>query len=421
MPPMQKPEHSSVERVKVLPMKKILWIAVLPLAIFTARAEEPRAPDASPAFKDFEPDEPPPKLEKTNRYKLPANADAEALVDFCLDLQYYEPESDADADRHEKRAPRAIKRACKRILDLEPDKDSPFARFAQRELLGYELNPPPEIDSPRTDATLEKFRAFFDSPSAGSEDADLADALAEYLGGHPEPKSIEWSAKIGALLAGNADLELARSGKVLQGTSRRLALIGHPLKLDGTTIDGKRFDIASMKDKTVLIFFWSTDCDFCLDEIPILKENYEGYKAKGFEVVGICADEDRKDVADFLKAEQIPWITLHEKGGRHPAMDDYGINSLPATILVGKDGNVSALDVRDEALGEKLEALLGAPAEVKDAAAKDAPPKKDAPKKDEPRKKDAPKKDEPRKKDAPAPKEEEAETPAEKLQKRYTF
>lgn len=345
--------------------------------------------------------------EATERYKFPKDADSEALIEFCQQLQDYEPDDDADAELHEKKMPKAIKKACKRILELEKDEESDSARYARRFLLAERMDTAGEIDATKIDKLVEKVRKFLLSPKANGEDSEVASALADFLGDRASPKSIEWSNKVGQELAAHKDHDLAAAGKILLGTARRLSLVGKTLELKGTTLDGKAFDIANLKDKVVLVVFWASWCAHCQDEIPIIKENYDAYHAKGFDVVAISADDDRGELDEFVKLERIPWINLYDNGGKHPALDELGINGFPSTLMVGKDGKVALLNVRDKVLGEELKKLLGAPVAGKEPS--------------EPKKRETPHKKEPKKEHMPDKDDAQGNESIEELKKKFTF
>jgi thiol-disulfide isomerase/thioredoxin len=73
-------------------------------------------------------------------------------------------------------------------------------------------------------------------------------------------------------------------------------------QIEGKAIEGKRFALASLKGKVVLVMFWSTGCAVCRDKMPELRSNYEGWNGKPFELVAINADARMQD---FMAYETI--------------------------------------------------------------------------------------------------------------------
>lgn len=148
-------------------------------------------------------------------------------------------------------------------------------------------------------------------------------------------------------------------------TARRLRLPGNFMSLEGKKLDGEDFDWASYRGKVVLVDFWATWCGPCIGELPNVKENYKKYHDKGFDVVGISLDNSKAPLDKFIDKEDIPWAQLYEeeiqkgKGWNHPMAQHYGINAIPAAILVDKDGKVVSMRARGDELGKLLEKLLG--------------------------------------------------------------
>lgn len=124
--------------------------------------------------------------------------------------------------------------------------------------------------------------------------------------------------------------------------------------------DGQPLSIAAFKGKIVLVDFWATWCGPCIAELPNVLKAFEKYHSKGLEIVGISLDEDKEKFAAFLKQHSMLWPQYFDgKGWQNKLAAKYGVNSIPATYLLDKEGKIIAKDLRGEALLTELEKLLG--------------------------------------------------------------
>ena len=158
--------------------------------------------------------------------------------------------------------------------------------------------------------------------------------------------------------------EWVAAGKPMQQESelpslrRHLARIQLPsqeIELAGMTLDGKPFDLKSLRGKVVLLDFWATTCAPCIAEFPALKEHYGKLHARGFEIVGISGG-DKEKVAALVKSKELPWIQLYEpKDELFAKLHGSGV---PYCILLDRAGKVMTTYARGEILQRKLEELF---------------------------------------------------------------
>ncbi len=108
--------------------------------------------------------------------------------------------------------------------------------------------------------------------------------------------------------------------------------------------DGKTVHLSEYKGKVVLLDFWATWCAPCKVEIPWFMEFEQQFKDKGFAVLGVSMDEDGWTVVKpYLQQLKMNYrIVL----GNDQVGDQYGgVDSLPTTFLIDRQGKIAATHV----------------------------------------------------------------------------
>lgn len=109
----------------------------------------------------------------------------------------------------------------------------------------------------------------------------------------------------------------------------------------------------------VLLDFWASWCPPCRRDMPNLVDTYKEFKGKGFEIVGISLDSKKEAWEKGIKDLNITWTQLSDlKGWKNDGAALYGVNSIPHTILVDKDGTIIAKGLHGKEVAEKLRELL---------------------------------------------------------------
>ena len=112
---------------------------------------------------------------------------------------------------------------------------------------------------------------------------------------------------------------------------------------------GKLNRLSSFRGRVVVLNFWATECGGCVREIPWFMDFDRLYRSKGLDVIGVSMDilyEDLKGpeegwqrVKPFVKAKGLAYPILM---GDDSVTKGYGIEALPATYLLDKQGRVAA-------------------------------------------------------------------------------
>ena len=104
---------------------------------------------------------------------------------------------------------------------------------------------------------------------------------------------------------------------------------------------GKMISLSSLRGKYVLVSFWSTASQECLNELPLLRSIYSAYKSKGLEIYQVSLDNDEQRWKNVVRFEEIPWISVRELDPSRPAFARMmNVNSVPSNLLYDPEGNI---------------------------------------------------------------------------------
>ena len=108
-----------------------------------------------------------------------------------------------------------------------------------------------------------------------------------------------------------------------------------------TSLDGKKFELASLRGKVIVFNFWFTGCVPCIAEMPKLNELVE--KFKNDEVVFIAPTWDNETVLPtFLKKYPFKYNIVANAGNLiiNTYRDGTGDVTMPTHIVIDKEGNI---------------------------------------------------------------------------------
>lgn len=145
------------------------------------------------------------------------------------------------------------------------------------------------------------------------------------------------------------------------GALKRIDSIGKPIKLSGVGFSGRTIDLSASpyKGRIVLIDYWATWCQPCMDSMEELKKLHAKYGNQGFTVIGVNLDGNKAEVITYLKGARLTWDSLYEPGGLEGKFaNDLGILTLPTKILIDQNGNVVDRNIHISQVEDQIKKLL---------------------------------------------------------------
>ncbi len=134
-------------------------------------------------------------------------------------------------------------------------------------------------------------------------------------------------------------------------------------------VNGKVVRLSDFKGKAVIVDFWATWCGPCQIEIPWFIDFERKYKDQGFVVIGVAMDDEGwKAVKPFTEKMKMNYRVVM---GNDKTADLYGgIDALPTTVLIDRDGRIAGTHVGlagKEDFQDAIEKLLETPAQTHSA------------------------------------------------------
>jgi peroxiredoxin len=125
-------------------------------------------------------------------------------------------------------------------------------------------------------------------------------------------------------------------------------------------VDGKTVTSEQFKGKVVVLDFWATWCPPCKAEIPGYVVLQKKYADDGLVIVGVSVDDDGPGRAAMVRK------FMTERGMNYTvgfATDEViasfgGINAIPTTFIIDRDGNIRNKKVGGEATADYEKEIL---------------------------------------------------------------
>lgn len=146
-------------------------------------------------------------------------------------------------------------------------------------------------------------------------------------------------------------------GRVTRIKGVMVGSVAPDIALSDTT--GKAVPLSSLRGKYVLLDFWASWCGPCRAENPNVVRMYNKFKDKGFTIYSVSLDRTKGEWERAIRNDNLPWTHVSDlKFWQSAAAQQYGVQAIPATFLLDKEGKIIAKNLRGDALEAKLDEVL---------------------------------------------------------------
>lgn len=121
---------------------------------------------------------------------------------------------------------------------------------------------------------------------------------------------------------------------------------------------GKDHKLSELKNKAILLTFWSVTDPKGPAMNNEMKELYKEFSGKGFDIYQVSLDSDKASWILAVQAQKLPWTNVIDPNGFTglPAMS-YNIAATPVNFLIDRRGNITGRNLQGAALRTRVAEL----------------------------------------------------------------
>ena len=139
------------------------------------------------------------------------------------------------------------------------------------------------------------------------------------------------------------------SRKILAGALALTVLAAFPAlsgperapRFRAKTLNGETFTNDSVKGKVLLLQFWTTWCQYCRREQPIVDDINKEFSAKGLVLLAVNVGESKKKVKKFLEENPRSVRIVLTEDTNLAAM--FQATVFPIYVAIDREGNIAGM------------------------------------------------------------------------------
>ena len=117
--------------------------------------------------------------------------------------------------------------------------------------------------------------------------------------------------------------------------------------------DGTTLTLSEEEGKVILLNFWATWCNPCVEEMPALQHLYDDYNASEVQILAIDCAETKGEVDGFISDNGYTFPFAYDENGAIGEL--YPTNGIPYTVIIDQEGNIAETFIGSEGADAQYE------------------------------------------------------------------
>ena len=129
------------------------------------------------------------------------------------------------------------------------------------------------------------------------------------------------------------------------------------------TVDGRPLALADLAGKVVVVNFWASWCEPCVEEMPAMNRLREKFVGEGFEILAVNFQEGEPRIRNFLLKVPVSFPIVRDTDGA--VARAWNVRIFPSSFVVDRNGDtryalVGPVDWSSRDVEQTLRSLLQA-------------------------------------------------------------
>ncbi|MGH2673709.1 MAG: TlpA family protein disulfide reductase [Actinomycetota bacterium] len=103
---------------------------------------------------------------------------------------------------------------------------------------------------------------------------------------------------------------------------------------------GETIRLRHLRGQVVVLNFWASWCAACRREHPALAAAWQRYRERGVVFLGVVFEDTPEGARAYVAELGVDWPSVLDP--RSSTALDYGVNGVPETFVIGRDGRILA-------------------------------------------------------------------------------